>query len=80
MRWRTPLATFVLLALLALYTMAVVALSDLLPANRFVDFVYYLAAGLLWVIPAGWLICWSARDYAKDTAAERLDRARTPSN
>jgi hypothetical protein len=45
----------------ALYVMAVVALADRVPDNAFVQALYFLAVGVLWVMPVRWLMLWAAR-------------------
>jgi hypothetical protein len=42
---------------LAIYCALVVVLAGvILPVNGFVDFLFYLVAGILWIFPARWLI------------------------
>ena len=51
------LGMIVLILGLAAYCLLVVALAvTILPINGFVDFIFYLVAGILWIFPARWLI------------------------
>jgi hypothetical protein len=75
-RTRKLLGTVVLLVFLCLYALLVMALSVKLPtwgvAGRT---LYYAAAGLLWVIPAGLLVKWMQRPDEAD-GQEETDRRR----
>ena len=62
MRWRTPLAAFLVVAGLAVYAVLIATLSDWLPGHWAVDVLFYAVAGVLWVYPAARLIVWSGRD------------------
>lgn len=62
MRWRTPIGGMVLIAGLVLYAAAAVTVADLLPTNRLVEALYYIAAGLLWIPPALAVMGWAKRD------------------
>lgn len=52
-----------LLAFLAIYTGLVMAIGSgrITEAHGLVQLVYFLIAGLLWVVPAGLLIRWMQR-------------------
>jgi hypothetical protein len=52
------IALFLLIAVYALIAMAVAIVLQVHNANKFVEFLYYIVAGLLWVVPAGALISW----------------------
>jgi hypothetical protein len=59
---RVLIATLVGLVGFVLYVAAAVTLAD--PVERLhwsVQALYFLAAGLLWTIPARWLMYWAAR-------------------
>jgi hypothetical protein len=44
------------------YVWIVVILADhVLPLHWLVELVYFIAAGILWVWPAKWLMVWAAR-------------------
>jgi hypothetical protein len=64
---RVPLAIVLGLAGLAAYIAAAVTLADWAGADALgglrwvVQPLYFLAAGLLWVIPMRWLMLWAAR-------------------
>lgn len=62
MRWRTPIGGAILVVGLVLYAVAAVTVADLLPANRLVEALYYIAAGLLWIPPALAVMGWAKRD------------------
>jgi hypothetical protein len=42
------------------YTVAAISLVDILPAQWALQFLYFVIAGSLWVIPARWLMLWAA--------------------
>ena len=52
------IALFVLIAVYALIAMAVAIVLQVHNASKFVELLYYVIAGLLWVLPAGVLIWW----------------------
>jgi hypothetical protein len=59
---RVPLATIVGLVGFAAYVVGVVTLADQIrPMNWLVQALYFLVAGIAWVIPARWLMLWAAR-------------------
>jgi prepilin signal peptidase PulO-like enzyme (type II secretory pathway) len=49
-----------LLIFIAVYALAAMMVAVVLQVNasKTVEFLYYIFAGLLWVLPAGWLIRW----------------------
>jgi peptidoglycan/LPS O-acetylase OafA/YrhL len=60
-RKRKLLGTVALLALVAVYAVLAVAVAIVLQvqnASKLAELVYYVVAGLLWVLPAGLLISW----------------------
>lgn len=63
-RTRKLVGTIALLVMITLYALLALAVAIVLQvrqANQFVEIVYYVVAGLLWVIPAGLLIKWMAK-------------------
>jgi hypothetical protein len=60
---RKLIGTVLLVAFIVFYALAamVIASAKLPGASGFAQFLYFLVAGLLWVIPAGALIWWMAR-------------------
>ena len=59
---RVLIATVAGLAGFLLYVAAVVTMAD--PVGRLhwaLQALYFLAAGLLWTVPARWLMYWAAR-------------------
>ena len=62
-RPRKLLGTVALLVFLVLYTWVAAAIGSgrITDAPAYAQFAYFLAAGLLWVIPAGLLIRWMQR-------------------
>ncbi len=52
-----------LLALIAVYAFLAMLTAAVLQVNasKTVEFAYYVMAGLLWVLPAGWIITWMSR-------------------
>jgi hypothetical protein len=61
-RWRGVAAGLLLVAGLAAYAVLVTTLSLWVPDHWAAEAAYFLAAGLLWIWPAGWLIRWAARE------------------
>jgi peptidoglycan/LPS O-acetylase OafA/YrhL len=65
MRQRKLIGTVLLLVFLAVYAllaMVVAMMLQMQSANKIVELIYYVVAGLLWTIPAGLLIRWMSRD------------------
>ena len=59
---RILFASLLGLAGFVLYVMAAVAFADRLDGLGWaVRAAYFLAAGMLWVVPARWLMLWAAR-------------------
>lgn len=52
---------FVLIFVYALLALAVAVVLQIREANSFVELIYYVVAGLLWVLPAAALISWMLR-------------------
>ena len=63
MRIRKLIGAFALLALVAVWSLAAMALAQsvLTDINGFVAAIYYVVAGLGWVLPAMVLVKWMAR-------------------
>jgi hypothetical protein len=63
MRVRKLIGTVILLLFLGLYAWAVAAIGAgrITLAPQWLQFSYFVAAGLLWVLPAGLLIRWMQR-------------------
>lgn len=60
-RQRKLAGTIALLILVGVYAALAVAVAIVLQvqnANKVVELIYYVVAGLLWVLPAGVLIKW----------------------
>jgi hypothetical protein len=63
-RQRKLAGTIALFALIGVYAMIALAVGVVLQvqnANKVVELIYYVVAGLLWVLPAGALISWMQR-------------------
>jgi L-asparagine transporter-like permease len=58
---RRLLGAFGVVVFLFLYILAVLNLRMLLPDNMFIDIIYYLIFGILWVWPALIITKWSHR-------------------
>jgi hypothetical protein len=56
---RAPAAALMGLVFVIAYVAAVVTLVDRLPGHWAFQAVYFLVAGLVWVIPIRWLLLWS---------------------
>jgi len=63
LRTRKLVGAIALLVFLALYALAamMVAIALQVNASKLVELIYYPAAGLLWVLPAMWLVKWMQR-------------------
>jgi len=60
-RQRKFLGTIALLVLIAVYAAIAVGVAIVLQvqnASKLAELIYYVVAGLLWVLPAGLLISW----------------------
>lgn len=62
MRWRTPIGGLVILVGLIAYAVAAATLGGALPDHALLQAVFYLAAGLLWIPPAVWIMGWTKHD------------------
>ena len=63
-RKRKLLGTVALLLLVGIYAVLAVAVAVVLQVRnvgKLAELAYYVVAGLLWVLPAGWLISWMQR-------------------
>ena len=63
-RKRKLIGTIALLALIVVYALLALAVAIVLQvrdANKVAELIYYVVAGLLWVVPAAWLISWMQR-------------------
>jgi hypothetical protein len=60
MRWKKLIGIFLLILIIAVYTLMVmrVAVAVLPIENGILKFVFYLTAGMAWVIPVRYLIVW----------------------
>jgi len=63
LRTKKLVGTVLLIAFVALYALAAMAIGAMrLPgASHFAEWAYYVVAGLAWVIPAGAIIAWMQR-------------------
>jgi len=60
-RIRKLVGTIILLVVIAVYCLLAMAAAVILQvneANKTVELIYYVTAGLLWVLPAGLIIKW----------------------
>lgn len=63
-RTRKLLGAIVLLVFLAIYALLALAVAVVLQVNttsKFVELAYYVIAGLIWVIPAAFIVSWMSR-------------------
>jgi hypothetical protein len=60
MRWKKLIGLFVLVAVVAIYTLLVMRLAvAVLPgAGPILEFFFYAVAGMAWVVPVRYLIVW----------------------
>jgi hypothetical protein len=55
------IALLVFITLYALLALAVAVILQVREVNHIFEVLYYVIAGLLWVIPAGFIITWMQR-------------------
>lgn len=63
-RARKLIGAVILLVYLAIYSMLALAAAVILQVNttsKFVELAFYVIAGLIWVVPAAWIISWMSR-------------------
>jgi hypothetical protein len=63
LRTRKLVGAIALLLFLAFYALAAMMVAIVLQVNasKLVELIYYPVAGLLWVLPAMWLVKWMQR-------------------
>ena len=67
-RTRKLVGTIALLVLITVYALLALAVAIVLQvrqANHLVEVIYYVVAGLLWVLPAGLIVKWMSAPDAK---------------
>jgi len=62
-RTRKLIGTVALLIFVAVYVAVAVSIGErrVVAAPGWVQFIYFIAAGLIWVVPAGLLVRWMQR-------------------
>lgn len=63
-RKRKLIGTITLLLLVGIYAVLAVGVAVVLQVrnvSKFAELAYYVVAGLLWTLPAAWLISWMQR-------------------
>ena len=67
-RLRKFIGMLLLLIVLFFYAMIVmtIAVSECMPANGFIEFMFYLITGLAWTFPAGIIIWWMQKPEKTD--------------
>lgn len=60
MRWKKLIGAFLLILIIAIYALLVmrIAIAVLPIENGILKFVFYMVAGMAWVIPVRYLIVW----------------------
>jgi len=67
MRTRKLVGTILLMVMITIYALLAMVVAVILEVNttsKLVELVYYAVAGLLWVLPAAWIIRWMSQDDA----------------
>ncbi len=67
MRTRKLIGTILLMVMITIYALLAMVVAVILEVNttsKLVELVYYAVAGLLWVLPAAWIIRWMSQDDA----------------
>lgn len=65
MRTRKLIGTILLLVMITVYSLLAMMVAVVLEVNttsEWVELVYYAVAGLLWVVPAAWIVWWMSRE------------------
>ena len=65
MRTRKLVGTILLMVMITIYALLAMVVAVILEVNttsKLVELVYYAVAGLLWVLPAAWIIRWMSQD------------------
>jgi peptidoglycan/LPS O-acetylase OafA/YrhL len=67
-RLRKFIGMLLLLIVLFFYAMIImtIAVSEWMPANGFIEFMFYLITGLAWTFPAGIIIWWMQKPKKTD--------------
>lgn len=63
-RTRKLAGAVALLIFLAVYTILALAVAVVLQVNttnKLVELAFYVVAGLIWVVPAAWIVSWMSR-------------------
>lgn len=63
-RTRKLIGAVALLLFLAAYTILALAVAVVLQVNttdKWIELAFYIIAGLIWVIPAAWIVSWMSR-------------------
>ena len=70
LRLRKFIGMILIVVLVFFYAIVVAALgaSTWMPSNKFIEFVFYLVAGMGWAVPAAVIIWWMQRPDASDDA------------
>lgn len=73
-RTRKLIGAVALLLFLAVYTIFALAVAVVLQVNttdKWVELAFYIIAGLIWVIPAAWIVSWMSRSKPASDQQER---------
>ncbi len=65
MRTRKLVGTIVLFVVITVYALLAMAVAVALEVNttsKYIEPIFYAVAGLLWVLPAMWIIRWMSKD------------------
>lgn len=63
-RTRKLIGTILLIVTITIYSLLALGVAGILEVrgvNAFIEFLYYVFAGLLWVLPAGVIIKWMSK-------------------
>jgi len=66
-RTRKLIGTILLMVMITIYALLAMVVAMILEVNttsKLVELVYYAVEGLLWVLPAAWIIRWMSQDDA----------------
>jgi len=61
-RIKKIVGSIAMLAFLAVYAFAAILIADLIPDHPALDLIYFVVAGLAWVLPIIPLMAWMDRD------------------
>lgn len=80
-RLRKFIGALILIALVSIYALVAITIATyrLADAAGWVHLVYFLLTGLLWIVPAMFVISWMEKGFGGRGRARRQDSGKAPS-